>query len=63
MRIKMLNTCRLMGLYPEPTLYKGKTYKAEIATNQPDYKEKGLVFAITAKGVYFLIEDTYYTKV
>jgi len=44
MKIKPKENYRLLGTYPVVTLDKNKVYKAIIATNQPNYKEKGLVF-------------------
>ena len=44
MKIKPKENYRLLGTYPVITLNKNKVYKAIIATNQPNYKEKGLVF-------------------
>ena len=44
MQVKPKENYRLLGTYPVITLNKNKVYKAIIATNQPDYKEKGLVF-------------------
>lgn len=45
----MLNTVRSASLIgardiKDGTFHKGRTYWATPATNQPDYKEKGLVF-------------------
>ena len=44
MNIKPKENYRLLGTYPVITLNKNKVYKAIIATNQPSYKENGLVF-------------------
>ena len=46
------------AIYSRPPLDKNRTYTAEIATNQPKYKEKGLVFC----GGY-LLNQYEYTKV
>lgn len=46
--------------YSRPPLDKTKTYKGYIAFNQPDYKEKGLVFCkgyLLKKGEYKIIVD------
>lgn len=44
MKIKPKENYKLAGTYPQITLNKNKVYDAVIATNQPNYKEKGLVF-------------------
>ena len=44
MKIKPNENYKLMGTYPVITLDKNKVYDGIIATNQPDYEEKGLVF-------------------
>ena len=44
MNIKPKENYRLLGTYPVITLDRNKVYKAIIATNQPNYKENGLVF-------------------
>ena len=44
MKIKPKENYRLLGTYPVITLNKNKVYKAIIATNQPNYKENGLLF-------------------
>ena len=43
------------AVYSRPPLDKTKTYKGRIATNQPYYKEKGLVFCED----YLLKKDEY----
>jgi hypothetical protein len=47
MKIKMLQTVHLLN-YDDKRwrFYKGRTYSAIPATNQPEYKEKGKVFVI-----------------
>jgi hypothetical protein len=44
MKIKPKENYKLFGTYPVITLDKTKVYNAVIATNQPNYKQKGLVF-------------------
>ena len=41
--------------YSRPALDKNKVYSATLATNQPDYTEKGLVFC----GGYLLNKNEY----
>jgi hypothetical protein len=48
------------AVYSRPALDKTKTYKGYIAFNQPDYKEKGLVFCkdyLLKKGEYKIIKE------
>ena len=55
MKIKPNENYQLMGTYPVITLDKNKVYDGIIATNQPDYEEKGLVFCgdiLLARGEY-----------
>ena len=45
--------------YSRPALDKNKVYSATLATNQPDYIEKGLVFCgdyLLGKNEYYLID-------
>jgi hypothetical protein len=45
--------------YSRPVLNKNKVYSATLATNQPDYIEKGLVFCgdyLLGKNEYYLID-------
>jgi len=47
------------AVYSRPALDKNKVYNATLATNQPDYVEKGLVFCgdyLLAKNEYYLID-------
>jgi hypothetical protein len=44
MKIKPKYNYRLLGSYPVITLDNTKTYEGVTATNQPNYKKKGLVF-------------------
>lgn len=46
MKVKPNESYKLLGT--SISLVKGRVYKATIATNQPDYKKKGLIFV---KGV------------
>lgn len=46
MKVKPNESYKLLGT--SISLVKRRVYKAAIATNQPDYKEKGLIFV---KGV------------
>jgi hypothetical protein len=46
MKVKPNESYKLLGT--SISLVKGRVYKAAIATNQPDYKKKGLIFV---KGV------------
>lgn len=50
MKIKMLQTCKLLGTYPIWTFHKGRLYNAVYATNQPNWKANGLVFAQKING-------------
>jgi hypothetical protein len=65
MRIKMLNTIKVLGTWQNGdyiTLEQGKVYTAGLAMNQPDWKEKGKVFAITKEGDSVLVESTDYVR-
>ena len=45
--------------YSRPALDKNKVYSATLATNQPDYAKKGLVFCddyLLSKNEYYLID-------
>ena len=55
MRIKPKENYRLLGTYPVITLDKTKVYEGITATNQPNYKEEGLVFC----GDILLNKDEY----
>jgi hypothetical protein len=47
------------AVYSRPALDKNKVYNATLATNQPDYVEKGLVFCgdyLLGKNEYYLID-------
>jgi len=44
MKIKPKENYKLAGTYPKIVLDKNKVYDGVIATNQPEYKKKGLVF-------------------
>ena len=43
MKVRMLNTVRCVS-NRNNVFHKGRTYNAVQATNQPNYKENGLVF-------------------
>ena len=63
MRIKMLKTIKVLGTYPEITLFKGRTYKnASAACNQPNWKEKNLIF-VEKNGFGVLLERGEYEVV
>lgn len=58
MKVKPNESYKLLGT--SITLVKGKTYNATIATNQPDYEEKGLIFVegiLLATGEYEIVEN------
>tara|TARA_R110002020_G_scaffold467640_1_gene691335 strand:+ start:343 stop:522 length:180 start_codon:yes stop_codon:yes gene_type:complete len=44
MKIQPKANYKLLGTYPVITLDKTKVYEGILATNQPNYTEKGLVF-------------------
>jgi len=44
MKIKMIDSARMAGTPAAFTFHKGRTYYATPATNQPEWKENGLVF-------------------
>lgn len=48
MKVKMLNTVQCAA-NRKNIFHKGRTYSATIATNQPNYKENGLVFVMKQK--------------
>ena len=59
MRIQPKENYRLLGTYPVITLDKNKVYDGIIATNQPNYKKKGLVFCgdiLLNKSEYIIIK-------
>jgi hypothetical protein len=56
MKIQMTQTAKLLGTYPMWTFHKGRRYSAVHATNQPEWKEKGKVFAEKANGESILLE-------
>ena len=59
MRIQPKENYRLLGTYPVITLDKTKVYDGIIATNQPNYKKKGLVFCgdiLLNKSEYIIIK-------
>ena len=59
MKIKPKENYKLLGTYPVITLDKTKVYEGVIATNQPDYKKKGLVFCgdiLLSKEEYTIVE-------
>lgn len=55
MKIRILNTVSRLGTWPLWTFHKGLKYNAVHATNQPEWKEKGLVFAQKANRENILI--------
>lgn len=66
MKIKMLVSVRLANSSPKTTLHKGRVYEAFHATNLPNWKERGKVFAfkkgstfdseiVLSKGEYILV--------
>jgi|TARA_R110000744_G_scaffold181079_3_gene300127 hypothetical protein len=60
MKIKPKENYRLLGTYPVITLNKNKVYKVIKATNQPNYKENGLVFCdniLLNKNEYTVIKE------
>lgn len=59
MRIQPKENYKLLGTYPTITLDKNKVYEGVIATNQPNYKKKGLVFCgdiLLNKSEYIIIK-------
>ena len=59
MRIQPKENYRLLGTSPVITLDKNKVYDGIIATNQPNYKKKGLVFCgdiLLNKSEYIIIK-------
>jgi hypothetical protein len=61
-RICMLKTVALAGTHPTLTFCKGRVYRASLATNQPRYQERGLVFVEKADGASMLIEAGDYRR-
>jgi hypothetical protein len=58
MKIKPLDSYKC-AIYSKPPLDKNKIYKVELATNQPNYIELGLVFCndyLLNKNEYKIIE-------
>lgn len=58
MKVKPILSFKLLGTSIQ--LDKNKTYTASHATNQPDWKEKGLVFVdgvLLAKGEYEIVKS------
>ncbi len=60
MKIQMLQTAKLLGTYPMWTFHKGRQYRAVHAVNQPDWKEKGLIFAQKANRESILLDRNDY---
>lgn len=57
MKVKPNESYKLLGT--SLSLVKGRVYKAIIATNQPDYKEKGLIFVrgiLLGNGEYEIVQ-------
>ena len=63
MKIQMLSNVTLLGTYPAWTFHKGRQYRAVHATNQPNWKEKGLIFAQKANRESILLEKADYKVV
>jgi CYTH domain-containing protein len=64
MKVKPLENYRLLGT--PIVLDKNTVYNAVIARNQPNYKEKGLIFVdgvLLAKGEYKIVPDKYIMQV
>lgn len=61
----MLNTVRLVGMWPynKWTFFKGRTYDAVTATNQPDYLSRGKLFVSKKTGGCILVEKGDYVIV
>lgn len=60
MKIKPKENYKLLGTYPYISVDKDKVYDAVIATNEPNYKEEGLVFCgdiLLKKGEYIIIGE------
>lgn len=53
-KVKLLSTLKLLGT--EIVFHKGRTYKAMIATNQPNYKEAGKIFVIKTNGESMMLQ-------
>ena len=49
-------TVKVLGTWPVVTFHKGRRYKFTLATNQPEWKEKGKVFAVKADGSEVLLQ-------
>ena len=61
MKVKMLKTLSPACDYDKNHIFhKGKTYNAVNATNQPNWKEKGLIFVEKKNGYSFLVEMSDY---
>lgn len=54
MKVKLLDTAKLLGT--EIVFHKGRTYKAMVATNQPDYKTAGKIFVVKSNGDSILLQ-------
>ena len=65
MRVQPLNNFRMLGT--QIHVSKDKVYDAIHATNQPNWKERGLIFIVGAEGdstdLGFLLDKTDYTVV
>ena len=65
MRVQPLNDFRMLGT--QIHVSKDKVYDAIHATNQPNWKERGLIFIVGAEGdstdLGFLLDKTDYTVV
>ena len=65
MRVQPLNDFRMLGT--QIHVSKDKVYDAINATNQPNWKERGLIFIVGAEGdstdLGFLLDKTDYTVV
>jgi hypothetical protein len=60
MKIKPNENYKLVGTYPKIVLDKNKIYDSVTATNQPNYKKKGLVFCndiLLNKSEYTIIKS------
>ncbi len=56
MKIRIKQTCKLLPHSKHSTFHKGRVYSALVATNQPNWKEKGKVFAIKQNGAEILLQ-------
>jgi len=62
-KIRMNQTVKLFGTWPMVTFHKGTTYTAYPATNQPNWRKRGLVFAEKRNGEGILLCPEDYTVV